>query len=181
MPRTPKKSKYKHVVIKNKKYYFYSITWVDITGDSGHADLHTASGFMPAEMITHAYLLNKDKKNVRTFASYEVNDELFSDRNVFPQGCIVKMVFCCWVYYRSNIIMKKKIPAGKKGAGLRALKSKAPEVAKRMGYKKGGLYANIHAKRKRIAAGSGESMRKPGSKGAPTAKQFRRAAKTAKK
>jgi len=33
--------------------------------------------------------------------------------------------------------MKKKIPAGKKGAGLRALKSKAPEVAKRMGYKKG--------------------------------------------
>ena len=54
--------------------------------------------------------------------------------------------------------MKKKIPAGKKGAGLRALKSKAPEVAKRMGYKKGGLYANIHAKRKRIAAGSGESM-----------------------
>ena len=53
--------------------------------------------------------------------------------------------------------MKKKIPAGKAGAGLRALKSKAPEVAKRMGYKKGGLYANIHAKRKRIAAGSGES------------------------
>ena len=46
---------------------------------------------------------------------------------------------------------------------------------------KPGLYANIHAKRKRIAAGSGESMRKPGSKGAPTAKQFRRAAKTAKK
>ena len=39
-----------------------------------------------------------------------------------------------------------------------------------------GLYANIHAKRKRIAAGSGERMRKAGSKGAPTAKQFRRAA-----
>ena len=77
--------------------------------------------------------------------------------------------------------MRKKIPACKAGKGLRALKSKAPEVAKRMGYKKGGLYANIHAKRKRIAAGSGESMRKPGSKGAPTAKQFRRAAKTAKK
>lgn len=44
-----------------------------------------------------------------------------------------------------------------------------------------GLYANIHAKRKRIASGSGERMRKAGSKGAPTAKQFRRAAKTAKK
>ena len=44
-----------------------------------------------------------------------------------------------------------------------------------------GLYANIHAKRKRIAAGSGETMRKPGSKGAPTAKAFRQSAKTAKK
>ena len=46
---------------------------------------------------------------------------------------------------------------------------------------KPGLYANIHAKRKRIAAGSGEKMRKAGSKGAPTAKQFKQAAKTAKK
>jgi hypothetical protein len=46
---------------------------------------------------------------------------------------------------------------------------------------KPGLYANIHAKRKRIAAGSGEKMRKVGSKGAPTAKDFKDAAKTAKK
>ncbi len=46
---------------------------------------------------------------------------------------------------------------------------------------KPGLYANIAAKRKRIAAGSGERMRKVGSKGAPTAKDFRDAAKTAKK
>jgi cysteine sulfinate desulfinase/cysteine desulfurase-like protein len=44
-----------------------------------------------------------------------------------------------------------------------------------------GLYANIHAKRKRIKAGSGESMRRPGTKGAPTAKAFKKAAKTAKK
>ena len=47
--------------------------------------------------------------------------------------------------------------------------------------KKKGLYANIHAKRKRIKAGSGEKMRKPGSKGAPTANAFKRSAKTAKK
>lgn len=46
---------------------------------------------------------------------------------------------------------------------------------------KPGLYANIHAKQERIKAGSGEKMRKPGTKGAPTAKQFREAAKTAKK
>lgn len=46
---------------------------------------------------------------------------------------------------------------------------------------KPGLYANIHAKRARIAAGSGEKMRKVGSPGAPTAKAFKQSAKTAKK
>jgi cysteine sulfinate desulfinase/cysteine desulfurase-like protein len=44
-----------------------------------------------------------------------------------------------------------------------------------------GLYKNIHAKRKRIKAGSGESMRKAGTKGAPKASAFKKAAKTAKK
>ena len=43
------------------------------------------------------------------------------------------------------------------------------------------LYRNIHKKRARIKAGSGEKMRPPGSKGAPTAAAFRKAAKTAKK
>jgi hypothetical protein len=47
--------------------------------------------------------------------------------------------------------------------------------------KKQGLYANINAKRKRIAAGSGEKMRKPGSPSAPTAMDFKKSAKTAKK
>ena len=48
-------------------------------------------------------------------------------------------------------------------------------------FKGGGLYANINAKRERIAEGSGEHMRKPGSKGAPTAEAFRKSAKTARK
>ena len=47
-----------------------------------------------------------------------------------------------------------------------------------MAAKKKGLYANINAKRKRIAAGSGEKMRKPGTKGAPKASAFKKAAKT---
>ena len=46
---------------------------------------------------------------------------------------------------------------------------------------KPGLYANIAAKRERIAAGSKEKMRKPGTKGAPTVADFKAAAKTAKK
>jgi hypothetical protein len=46
---------------------------------------------------------------------------------------------------------------------------------------KNGLYDNIHAKRERIKAGSGEKMRKPGTPGAPTKKDFKESAKTAKK
>ncbi len=46
---------------------------------------------------------------------------------------------------------------------------------------KNGLYSNIHAKRERIKAGSGEKMKKPGTPGAPTKKDFKESAKTAKK
>jgi len=52
---------------------------------------------------------------------------------------------------------------------------------KKIKKKKKGLYANIHAKRRRIKAGSKEKMRRPGSKGAPTNANFKRAKKTAKK
>ena len=47
--------------------------------------------------------------------------------------------------------------------------------------KQRGLYDNIHAKRARINAGSGERMKRPGEKGRPKAKQFAQSAKTAKK
>ena len=89
--RSPKKSKYKSVVIKKKRYYFYEITWADPTGDSGHATRHDSLGLIPSVMITHAYLFEKNKKYVWTFGTYEKDDELFSDRNVFPRGCIIKM------------------------------------------------------------------------------------------
>ena len=46
---------------------------------------------VPSVMITHAYVYEKDNKCVRTFASYDDSDGLFSDRNVFPKGCIKKM------------------------------------------------------------------------------------------
>lgn len=47
-------------------------------------------------------------------------------------------------------------------------------------YKEGGLYENIWKKRKRIATGSGEKMRRPGTTGAPTEEAFKRSAKTAR-
>ena len=63
----------------------------------------------------------------------------------------------------------------------RRLVSAGPRSEERAMSSNRGLYANIHAKRKRIKAGSGEKMRKAGDKGAPTAKAFKKAAKTAKK
>jgi hypothetical protein len=73
-------------------------------------------------------------------------------------------------------IAASKMPKGKKKA--RRDNTDFTQYAKGG---KVGLYDNIHKKQARIDAGSGEHMRKPGSKGAPTAKQFKRAAKTAKK
>lgn len=58
---------------------------------------------------------------------------------------------------------------------------KRKAISKKQDGGKPGLYANIHAKRERIASGSGEKMRKPGAKGAPSASAFKRSALTAKK
>ena len=93
MPRKiRKKSKYRHIIIKNKKYYFYKIKWVDITGDSGHATNFEEFGkFKPNEMLSFAYIFKKDRKYIWTFASYDTTEEAFSDRNVFPVGVILKM------------------------------------------------------------------------------------------
>jgi|TARA_R100001480_G_scaffold83474_1_gene91669 hypothetical protein len=90
MPRK-KKSKYRHVVIGSKKFYFHRIEWVDITGDAGHASVEEFDKFVCSKMITHAYIYKKSTKFVWTFASYEEKDVSFSDRNVFPKGCILRM------------------------------------------------------------------------------------------
>ncbi len=92
MPKSKrKKSKYRSVVINKKRYYFCKITWLDILGDSGHADSNRVMEMNPAEMITHAYVFYNESKVVKTFASYYVHFESFSDRNVFPKGCIKKI------------------------------------------------------------------------------------------
>ena len=86
-----KKAKYRSLLINKKRYYFYKIVWADILGDSGHADAAEFTQMKPAIMETYAYVFNKDKKCLRTFASYDTNSESFSDRNVFPLGCVQKM------------------------------------------------------------------------------------------
>ena len=87
---------------------------------------------------------------------------------------------------KPKIVKVRDINKNGKKDGFEVARAKG--MAKGMGAKvelksggRPGLYANIHAKQKRIAAGSGETMRKPGSKGAPTKANFIRSAKTAKK
>ena len=86
-----KKSKYKHIVINKKKYYFHKIQWIDITGDSGHATAEEFDKFECAKMITFAYVYKKTKKFILTFSSYDTKDEVFSDRNIMPVGCVLKL------------------------------------------------------------------------------------------
>ena len=86
-----KKSKYKHVIINKKRYYFYKISWLDITADGGHATVEEFDKFECSRMITFVYIYKKTKKFLWTFSSYDEKDAVFSDRNVFPVGCILKM------------------------------------------------------------------------------------------
>ena len=91
MWKKAKKAKYQSLLINKKRYYFYKITWLDIYGDSGHADAGEMKQMQPAIMVSYGYVFLKDKKRLITFASYDTSQESFSDRNVFPIGCILKM------------------------------------------------------------------------------------------
>lgn len=75
-------------------------------------------------------------------------------------------------------MMPKKIPRAKRRGDDKPVIGTGKPIR---AMAEGGLYENIHKKRARIAAGSGEKMRRVGSKGAPTAKAFRESAKTAKR
>jgi len=86
-----KKSKYKHVIINKKRYYFYKIHWIDISGDAGHATAEEFDKFECSKMITFAYVYKRTKKFIWTFSSYDTKEEVFSDRNVMPVGCVMKM------------------------------------------------------------------------------------------
>ena len=86
-----KKSKYKHIVINKKKYYFYKIKWIDLTGDAGHATAEEFDKLECATMITFAYVYKKTKKFIWTFSSFDTKEEVFSDRNIMPMGCILKL------------------------------------------------------------------------------------------
>ena len=56
-----KKSKYRHISINKKRYYFYEIKWMDILGDSGHANTKEFDAMRPAIKITYGFIYKKDR------------------------------------------------------------------------------------------------------------------------
>ena len=86
-----KKSKYQRLKINKKNYYFYKINWVDITADGGHATAEEFDKFECSTMVSFGYVYKRTKQFIYTFASYDEKDEVFSDRNIYPIGCITKM------------------------------------------------------------------------------------------
>ena len=77
------------------KYKKYKITWVDPTGDSGWHTTKELDEFTPEECVIEAYVYSKDKKIVKTFASYSINKDdkeiTFADTNVLPRATIKSM------------------------------------------------------------------------------------------
>ena len=71
-----RKRRYKHAVINKKKYYFYTIKWLDITGDAGHKTKDEMLKLPISQMITQAYVFKKSKKFLITFSSYDETDEV---------------------------------------------------------------------------------------------------------
>ena len=67
------------------------VEWIDCVSDSGWATDKEFDKMKLATPVNEGWLYSKDKHSIKLFASYEEGDELFSDRNVFPIGCIVKM------------------------------------------------------------------------------------------
>ena len=77
--------------IKKKKYYLYKITWIDITGEEDHANNEQFDKMDYSTLITYSFIYSKNKRELKTFSTYDIDDEVFSGRNVFPIGCVKKM------------------------------------------------------------------------------------------
>jgi hypothetical protein len=74
-----KKSKYRHISIGKKKFYYYKIKWQDILGDSGHASSKEFDEMLPAIKFTFG------------FNTYDEKEDEFTDRNVFPMGVVLNI------------------------------------------------------------------------------------------
>ena len=128
---------------------------------------------MPGKKIIH----RKDKpQDVEMYSKGGSMKNVTVSRSGTPSSIVKKLLAKPGSLKASDMFAKGG--AAKQAATAIAMKE-AGKKPKQMA--SGGLYENIHKKQARIAAGSGEHMRKPGSKGAPTKADFIKSAKTAKK
>jgi hypothetical protein len=81
---------------KIELYKKYKIVFIDPTGDTGWCDEKEFEKFCPDHCVIEGYVFSKNKKFVKTFASYSVDEHFritsFGDRNVLPTNCIVEMI-----------------------------------------------------------------------------------------
>ena len=91
MSKRRKKSKFKNAVVGKKKYYFYKIRWIDLTGDAGHKNEDEMDKLECCIMVTQGYIykIDKKKKTLTSFATFDEKEAVFSDTNIFPLGCIL--------------------------------------------------------------------------------------------
>ena len=74
-----------------KKPITCKITWIDITGEEDHAGVDQFDKMDYSTLITYGFVYSKNKRELKTFSTYDVDDEVFSGRNVFPIGCVKKI------------------------------------------------------------------------------------------
>ena len=86
-----KKSKYRHISIAKKKYYYYKIKWQDILGDSGHASSKEFDEMRPAIKFTYGFIYKKDRKYLWTFNTYDEKEDEFPCIMFFPMGCVLEI------------------------------------------------------------------------------------------
>lgn len=85
-----RKPKYIEKKINNKTYYLHHIEWMDILGDSGHGTTAETLEMKPAIKDTYAFVLHQDDDVLISASTNDKKEDEWSDRNVFPIGCIIK-------------------------------------------------------------------------------------------
>jgi hypothetical protein len=88
-PSRKREPKYEEITVNDKRYILHKITWEDITGDSGHANTTETKAMKPAIKITYGFIVEDNDKDLITASTYDTKEDEWSDRNVFPTGCVV--------------------------------------------------------------------------------------------
>lgn len=88
-PSRKREPKYEEITVDGDRYILHKITWEDITGDSGHANTNDTKSMKPAIKVTYGFIIEDDQLHLKTASTYDTKEDEWSDRNVFPAGCVI--------------------------------------------------------------------------------------------